>query len=276
MRVSIAGDSAELAFGRGMILERIRADALSYGDDFPGRARDELIPEIRRITLEGYLIATGGGAEQRRQETELRRRMLASVTAPGNSFRIRVGDRIAECSAGELVFDRCAPFSGDEAEHFTLRAVIDGGFFRGETVTAVPKLSSSGLTFPLWAESGITVGEYGSTTVIRVKNGGDVPAGFTAELRPATTVYSFRLEDSVTGKFLSCPHGFGSGDLIRISTLRDSLYFNVLRGGVSVNLTGYTEEGSELFLLPVGETVLTLGDVSFSGSLSFRESFVTF
>jgi hypothetical protein len=134
-----------------------------------------------------------------------------------------------------------------------------------------------GVTFPFSATGAAVFGTYNGASVIGVRNRGDVAAGFVAELSPDRTVTSFTLRDSSSGKHISCNHSFGEGDVIRISTVRDDLRFSVVRGGREINLTGFADAGSELFLLPYGDTVLEVGNgARFTGTLSFRESFVTF
>ncbi len=277
MRVSVGNSNLELYFGRGMILSSLEAEPLTFDGKYPARDVWEREPNPRLIKLEGYMISSASSAEDRRAEIERRRRALAGITSPAGTFFIKIDGRRADLSDARLVFKRYAPFSGDEAEHFTLTAVIDGGYFFGDRVTKFPEQTVNGFHFPLSGEATFTLGEYGSTCCISVLNGGDIPVGFTAELSPESTVPSFTLTDTSTGKRIKIAHSFGSGDVIRISTVKDSLSLRLTRGGKDYNLSGYADGDSEMFLLPVGETVITVGDgAPFSGTLSYTEAYTSF
>lgn len=277
MRVSVGNSAVELHFGRGMILSSLEAEPLTFDGKYPAREVWERESNPRLIKLEGYMISSAEAAEDRRREMEQRRRALAGITSPAGTFFIKIDGRRANLSDARLVFKRYAPFSGDEAEHFTLTAVIDGGYFFGDRVTKFPEQTVAGFHFPVSGAERFTLGEYGSTCAITVKNGGDVPVGFTAELSPESAVTFFTLTDTSTGKFIRLRRSFTSGDVIRISTVKDSLHLRLTRGGKDYNLSGYADGESELFLLPVGETLITVGDgAPFSGTLSYTEAYTTF
>ena len=278
MRVSVGNSECELFFGKGLVLVSLEAEPLVYGGDYPLKSRDNKFPKTRRIRLEGYICAGEVRQDDRCREVELRRVLLSRITSPGKDFFIRIGDRFADATAGELVLKRHTPFSGEETEHFTLTAVIRGGYFRSAMRTVKPRERIiGGLSLPFSTEGATAFGTCDGTSVIGVRNRGDVPVGFVAEFSPQGTVTSFSLRDTSTGKYISCSHSFGTGDVIRISTIRDDLRFSVLRGGKEINLTGYADAGSELFLLSYGDTVLEIGNgAKFTGNLSYREAFVTF
>lgn len=278
MRASIGNNKCEIFFGRGIILESLEADPVVYGGEFPGRSREGKSPEIRHIAAEGYILSSGCSAEKRRREIESRRRALSSVTSPQGSFFLKIGDRYADCTDGELSFKRKAPFSGDEAEHFTIRAVIKGGFFHGGTVTVPAERKASGFYFPLsLTDDSFVFGSYEDKSFVQVNNRGDMAVGFNAELCPQTAISSFRLENPETGKYIACTYDFAAGDVIKISTLLDSLQFKAETGGSEINLTGYADAGSEFFTLSPGESRMILnGGAAYTGSLSFKESYISF
>ena len=278
MRASIGNDKCEIFFGRGIILEGLEADPVVYGGEFPGRSREGRPPEIRHIAAEGYILSRGCSVEKRRHEIGSRCRALAAVTSPQESFFLKIGDRYADCTDGELSFKRKAPFSGDEAEHFTLRAVIKGGFFHGSTITVPAERKASGFHFPIsFTDDSFAFGSYENKSYIQVNNRGDTSVGFTAELCPQTAISSFRLENLKTGKYIACTYDFAAGDVIKISTLLDNLQFKAEAGGSEINLTGYADTGSEFFTLSLGESRLVLEDgAAYTGSLSFRESYISF
>jgi len=276
MTVSIGNSTAELYFGGGVILTRMEATPLRFGGDVR-RRREYAQPEARRITVEGYLISTAESAKTRRREVKLRRELLSAITSPVGRFRLRVDGRTAELCDGEVTYLREAPHSGDESEHFVLRATFADGYFRGDPVTAVTARSTVGFSLPGYSHARGTVGILGQTRSVRLRNGGDVPAGFVAEFKPTATVPGFRLENAATGEYVACSHSFGTGDSVRVSTVPGDLRFSVIRGGREINLTGFADKGSTLFCLPTGESVLTFGEgTAFDGSVTFRESFVSF
>lgn len=278
MRVSIGNDSCEIAFGTGFILESLSAEPLVYNTEFPARPRENRIPERRRISIEGYIVTFGGTEAARREEMRMRRRLLASISTPDSSFFIRIDDKCASLCDGELVFLRRAPFSGDEREHFTLRAVIKSGYFYGEDITLHPMRNVTGNYFPVsLGENGFVLGQYTGSSVIKVRNDGDVPVGFTAELIPETDTAMLCIKNHTTGKLIMSLRSFSAGDVIYISTHRDDLYMRARRHGKDVNLAGLVTDDSELFLLPRGESVIEVGiNEPYTGSLTYREAYTTF
>lgn len=278
MRVSIGNESCEIVFGAGFILESLSAEPLVLGTEYPARPRENRIPERRRISMEGYIVALGGTEAERREEMRMRRRLLASLSAPDGGFFIRIDDKYASLCDGELVFLRSAPFSGDEREHFTLRAVIESGYFYGEEITLSPTRGVAGTHLPAsLGEGGLVLGQYTGGSVIRVRNGGDVPVGFTAELIPEADTAMLSIKNHTTGKQIVSLRSFSAGDVIRLSTHRDELYMRARRGGKDVNLAGLVTDDSELFLLPRGESIIELGiNEPYTGSLTYREAYTTF
>ena len=275
--VSVEKSGQKIIFGRGVILSSLKADPLTYSGDYPALAKEDRTPELRRITLEGYIVSSAATEAERIREIENRRRRLSRITAASESFLIRIGDKYADCSDGELTFDREAPFSGDAAERFRLRAVIDGGFFKKSNKKALAEKLRSGMYFPVSVGEDFTVGKYGGGYAVQTDNGGDVSVGFTAQFVLTGSASSFSLVNGVSGRRISCRYSFLSGDKVLISTKRDELYFVLERGGERINLTGYADEDSELYLLPPKPCELRVEGCSlYSGSVTYNEAFVTF
>ncbi len=278
MKVSIERGGKVLSFGRGMILGSLEADGVKFGDEFPSVQREELVPEVRRVRLEGYIVATGETSEMRRRETERRRRMLSVLTYPGNRFVLRVDDKYADLINGELFIKREAPFSGNDVEHFVLTAQIDGGFFHRSAVKRTVCQSADGAYLPghIGAD-GAAVGEIRNPCAVSVNNGGDIPVGFRGSFRMDRAMSSFVLTNTSTYQKLSAKFAFAAGDTVKVSTLRDDPYFKVTRNGTDINLTGFSDNASELFLLYPGETMLELGGSAvYTGDVSYTEAFVSF
>lgn len=273
MSTFLEKDGTRLCFGGETVLAALTAEPLKYDGTYPARSPWDKTPLPRKLRLEGYITSTADSAEE---SIAHRRGILARICAPGGTFRLNVDGREAHLTLGELTLKREAPFSGSTAEHFLLEATVDGGFFRGAEQFCPAEESVTGFSFPLAVTEGMTLGEYGTDCAIRVNNRGDVPVGFTAELSPAGTITTLRLTNTATGQYVHIKHSFTAGDTIRISTLRDSLHVTLDRDGNTYNLSGYAADGSELFLLPVGESVITVGDSgAFGGGLTLCELYTT-
>lgn len=278
MRVTIERGNTILSFERGMILSSLEADGIEFGDEYPTVRREELVPKTRRIRLEGYIVATGDTPEKRRMETERRRRILSRLTYPGYGAIIRVDDKYANITNGELYIKREAPFSGSDAEHFILTAQIDGGFFHKPSVKSVVKRSIDGVYLPGHVGAdGASVGTAASPCVAVINNGGDVPVGFKGSFTVDRAMSYFSLTNSSTNKIIRANFAFVTGDRVMVSTLRDDPYFKVMRSGVSINLTGFSNSESELFLLYPGDSVLELGGSAvYTGDVTYTEAFLSF
>lgn len=273
--IFIKRGNTAMYFGQGLILSSLEAEGLSYNGDFP--ANDPVLrsPLPRRVRIEGYIAATAESPEDQLREVTLSRNILSRITSPMGEFILNVDGRIARLSRAETVFKRSAPFSGQSAEHFTVSAVITDGYFTNPSVTSFVQQSVSGFSFPVTGE--LTAGLMSGSSHIRLRNGGDVPVGFEAELSPLSAVTSFRLECAETAQHITVQKSFIPGDVIRISTLPHSLCIKLVRDGVSEDLTGETELSSELFRLPTGDCTLLVGtDDAYSGTLSFTEAFISF
>lgn len=280
MRTYLLRGDTVMYFGPGVVLESLEAEPLRF-PSYP--CTDSLtgaVPERRRFTLTGYLVAREEAvAAARERELSLRRRLLSFITCPVGEFTLGVGQVRAVCTGGELSFTRKAPFSGTDCERFTLTGEIKGGYFCGERVVLSPTSTDTGFAFPLRSTlTEHTVGQVGDGSYISLKNRGDTDCGFYLALSPTEEVYGFSLTDSVTGRSISCPDRyFYPGDEIRLSTLREDLFFYLYRDGQVVELQGFADEASELFSLCPGEHILYIGgDVRYTGSLEFTEAFVTF
>lgn len=272
---SIGQNSTVMYFGEGLILSSLTADGLAFYGDYPTRDPRDRSPKPRRLTLEGYIAATAESPEDQGREVTLYRNTLSRITAPHGEFFVNVDGRIAHLSDGSITFKRAAPFSGKSAECFTLTANIIGGYFTGTPTTVHAAEDTDGFHFPL--TEGLTAGVTNGNTAVRLRNGGDIPVGFTAEFSPVSTVHSFSLECVESGKRITAVKDFGSGDLIRISTHRDSLCFQLIRGGNTYDLSGSADGESELFLLPTGDCTLRVGAGDpFEGWLTYTEAFVSF
>lgn len=273
--ISIGKNDATLYFGEGIVISRLETDSLTYGDGFPGRVLWEKEPLPRKITIEGYMTASADSAEECARELTMRRNLLSHVTSPDESFFVNINGRIAHLRDGRLSFRREAPFNGTEAEHFTLQATIVGGYFTADPITVAAAEEVHGFHFPLSGE--LITGTHNGTSVVRVNNRGDIPVGFTATFSPVSTVSAFVLECPQTGKRIVIPKDLGSGDALRVSTHRDDLRLQLLRGGRAYDITGSATGESELFLLPRGESELYVGVGSpFEGSITYSEAFVSF
>ncbi len=277
IRVSVEKSGRKIIFGREVILSSVKAEPLCYSGDFPALPKEEREPLRRYITLSGYIVSSAETEDERIRRIGNRRRALSRITAAAEHFILRIGDKYAECSDGELVFERESPFSGDAAEKFSLRAVIAGGYFMHSSTKAVVKRLTEGMHFPMHTDANFTVGRYTDGYVVETDNSGDVPVGFTAEFVVSGSASSFSLVNGVNGQRISCRYGFESGDRIRISTKRDNLFFLLERGGERINLTGCADEDTRLFLLPAKRCELSVeGCGIYSGSVTYSEAFVTF
>jgi len=277
IKVSLEKSGRRIIFGRGVILSSVKAEPLRYSGEYPALSREDLSPLRRHISLEGYIVSSAETEASRVREIEAVRRSLSRITNPSENFILRIGDKYADCFDGELTFEREAPFSGDMAERFCLKAALNGGFFLRSSTRSLVKKLCDGMHFPFIIENGMTVGEYSGGYAVETENGGDVPVGFTAEFTVSGSASSFSLINGVSGKRISCSYSFASGDKILISTKRDDLYFALERGGERINLTGYADEDTELFLLPARRCVLSVeGCNIYSGNVTYSEAFVTF
>lgn len=276
MRVVLERGNVKLTFGRSMILSRLEAKPLDYDGDFPTFSRADMIPKVRHIEIEGYIVSTADTPAGRARDVEKRRRDLAKLISPGDGFFIRIGDKYANLINGTLSFVREAPFSGDESEKFLLKAVISGGFFHKSITTASVIRLSDGLYLPGYVNDS-TVGVYNNGCNVIANNRGDVSVGFRAEFTPQSSTSRFSLVETGTYQYISCNYNFRLGDRIIISTHRDDLKFAVRRNGVETNLTGYADEGAQLFLIPPRDCILSVGDGAvFKGSVTFTDSYITF
>lgn len=272
---SIGKDSTVMYFGEGLILSSLTAEGLSFFGDYPTRDPLQRNPKPRPVTVEGYIAATAESPEDRLREVTLTRDTLSRITSPDGVFFMNIDGRIAHLTDGSIIFKRSAPFSGKNAECFTLTANLCGGYFTGPPVTVHAIEETDGFHFPL--TDGLTPGVTNGNTTIRLHNGGDIPVGFTAEFSPVSTVHSFSLECAENGKSITAVKDFGSGDLIRISTHRESLCFELIRGGNTYDLAGFADAESELFTLPMGDCTLRVGAGDpFEGWLTYTEAFVSF
>ena len=275
--VSVEKSGRKIIFGRGVILSSLKVEPLSYSGDYPALSKEDRTPEKRHVTLEGYIVSSAATELGRIREIENRRRRLSQITAASESFLLRIGDKYADCSDGELVFDREAPFSGDSAERFRLRALIDGGFFKKSSTKALMKKLTDGAYFPVSIGENFAVGRYNGIYAVQTDNCGDVPVGFTAQFVLTGSADSFALVNGVSGRRIFCRYNFLSGDKILISTRRDELYFVLERGDEKINLTGFADEDTELYLLPPKPCELRIEGCSlYSGSVTYNEAYVTF
>ena len=269
-------DGIQLYFGGSLILSSLEAEPLSYGEDFGGRPVWERTPMPRGVRIEGYISPHTEEGEDLRMDVKRLRRMLSWIVSPAGDFTLNVDGIRGILKKGKLSIPRKAPFSGECAEQFIIEAELCDGYFHGETVRLSPMEGTAGSVRPLSVPC--ELGSLDGVSSITVNNRGDIPVGFEAVIQSDANIGSFSLVNVTTGQGIYVPsRTIASGDRLKICTRRDSPEFTLVRGGVEHNFTGRCTEDSELFMLPVGESVLVFGDgATFHGELSFDESFVSF
>lgn len=262
--ICLVRDGFELYFGSSVILSSLEAEPLTAES-----------PDSRRITLTGYITADGDDTANCRSDIARLRGLLSKIVCGDGRFCIRIDGKTADLCDGRISFRREAPFSGETAEQFTVSAAIVGGYFHRGLVTVAPVEEADGFRLPATLEKAF--GTLRGVSHVLAVNGGDSAVPFTAELSPMDTVTSFSLHNLTTGQKLTLAHSFTVGDVICVSTHRDSLQVKLIRGEREYNLTGYATNDSELFLLACGENVIALGNgAPYSGTLSFTERFTSF
>lgn len=262
--IYLARDGFELYFGASVILSTLEAEPLTAESH-----------DSRRITLTGYITADGDDAAICRSDVARLRGLLSKIVCGDGRFSIHIDGKNADLWDGRVTFRREAPFSGETAEQFTVSAAIVGGYFHRGLMTVAPVEEADGFRLPATTEKAF--GTLCGVSHVLAVNGGDCAVPFTAELCPTGTVTHFRMHNLTTGKELTLTRSFAEGDIIRISTHRDSLQVKLIREGREYNLTGYADDSSELFLLECGENVIALGDgAPYTGTLSFTERFASF
>ncbi len=260
MKLTLERAKLSATSGKNMIIECLETSHISrkaasesdvrYG--FSGKRA------TRYVKIGGYLVSSAASAAERTAELRAARRILARISAPGD-FTLRVDGVRVTLTCGELDFERAAPFSGDTAEKFTLRAAVRGGYFYGDEVTHVSvREPSGGVTLPVTFTEGEGIGAASLSTRERIilDNPGDVAAPFTAELRPTGSIGGASIVDRNHGRMIVCTYDFAAGDRIIVSTAPETAGATLIRGSTSVNLAAAFSASTELFSLAVGTSEL--------------------
>lgn len=223
------------------------------------------------VEIAGYLVSPARDSGSRRDELRAWRRTLARITAPGD-FVLRVDAVRANLTCAELDFERSAPFSGDTAERFRIRAAMRGGYFSGDEITLTSvREPSGGATLPGAITSGTAVASLSTRERIILDNAGDVPAPFTAQLYPTCSVEGAAIVDRNHGRMLVCVYDFVAGDKIIVNTAPESAGATLLRGSNKIDLAGTFSPSTKLFSLATGESDLAFyyRDVPIPATLTY-------
>lgn len=264
-----------ISSGGDVIIESVKAEPLVFGEAFPDREIWERTPERRRITVEGYFLSRR--KEHGAEECERFRRAVTAAGVQGTGSYIKIGRRYAYLYDCRLSFERRAPFTGEDAEHFKIDAAVTGGFFRSGERIHSPIQTAEGFSLPYYSEGDAAFGTLCEKSEVRVHNRGDIPVGFTAELVSLGEAPYFSLRNDVTGQRIRILRSIEKGDIIRISSVRDNLHMSLTREKREENLTGYAAYDSVLFPVPVGESVISIGGGTvYGGTFSFSEAYFWF
>ena len=250
---------SKLETGPAKAVRTVAAAASGSGEIFSDSAIGS-----RRISLRGYILASGETDGERHLFLREKRRLICRVTDPAGTFRLTRDGLSIVCSADAVpLFDAAAPLSGDDASGFTLTATASDPRFTAAGEGFADDGMCRMLSFPLSLseEAPLVFGmaEEASPGTVRAVNTGDIAAGAVIVVEAGDVpVSGFALENGATGECFAMADDIAPAEVIRIDTREgQKSVVSEPRGGAAADALGRIDWTSSFFRLPPGENVFT-------------------
>jgi len=243
---TLTASRGKLVFGQGgFVLHRLEIGAASLEGGRVGR---------RTAEIAGYILPEGESEAARAAELERCRTLVCRIAADAAGFTLAHGGRQMRLTAtGTPEFSSDAPLNGADAAYFTIRArsAEKEGSFAGAAASVSARGLDGALCFPLAISSETVFGVLSHAGEIAIRNEGDMPAGFVAEI----TAEGGDLTEvtlSLDADEIAVSYGLAEGRTMRIDTRTGSK--DVRADGTSI--LAHCDWRSSFFHLPPGESRL--------------------
>lgn len=209
---------------------------------------------VRRIKLDGYIIACGDDEDEKESFLFEARRLLSRIVNPMRSFTLSRGKYSIECTPeASCEFLSNGGFFGKAAEKFSISAICFNPCF-SEEITVANRASFDGSSvFPLVLSGDYCFGTKRSAQKLLADNPGDIDAGCVIELSFENDADRVRLELPTTGEHIEFEDAILAGDRVVIDTRRGMRGIVKHSGGKTESIIASLDLTSTFFALPSGE-----------------------
>lgn len=207
----------------------------------------------RDVSLTGYVLASNP------EEMNLRKRELYRLLNPLDRFQLIQDGYKLECVAQSTV-----KFAAKKAQNnaYVAKFILDA-WCPDPCFTPVKKARVSIATwtgnfcFPLSIPAnGIVMGKRTPSTIINVRNEGDLPTGVILEFTARGQVLNPSILDVNTREYMKVNYTMAAGDTISIDTGYGQKAVTLKSGNTITSLMGHWDLGGTFIQLAVGDNVL--------------------
>lgn len=226
----------------------------SPGQD--GSTLHDVLLEERAITIEGTIFA------KTQEELYLLRQQLASVFNP----KLKEGTLFYQNNAGIKAIKGVAEqspvfkekFDNSRKQVFTITLLCPNPYWKDLTEERSDVAIWVGdFSFPLeLSSSGTEIGHRETSTLVNIRNNGDVECGIRIEFTALASVVNPSLYNVNTQEYLRIKRTLQAGDKLVISTEFANKSVELIRGNVITNVFHYVDLSSTFLQLDIGDNLL--------------------
>lgn len=206
--------------------------------------------EARDVALTGYVLADTP------EQMRTRKRELYRLLNPLDSFQlIRDGFKLECVARGTVRFGDRRAQNSDSAAKFILEAWCPDPCFTpvsGSRVSIATWTGSFGFPLSIPPE-GIVMGMRTPSTMISIRNDGDLPAGILLEFQARGRVVNPSLLNVETREYMRLDHTMEAGEMVRIDTNYGRKAVVSLLGGAEISIMGRWDLRGTFLQLAVGD-----------------------